>query len=317
MEGLRTAAARLISGALEDLTLKGLTWRIFQILQDLLHRPATVVREADCALVPETKREALWLALLPLGAPEGRVRPGFALDETERALLDRHMSPGTPWPGIPLEAGSIRGAAFRNVPAVRELLIARPERWVAPLRLYAAALPLGFRDASPEGEHVFAEALVRIASGEDPRSPEQLDNVLRSGRDFLSGLIAYLRLFPLLPSVEAREVDDVVATAETLGLKRRERFDFLSAPDGGRQFWVTRYVSEAERSGLSLIPETRTPGEPDRLYLFPSGLFEEVLQTCGLGGEGDSNYAALSLIRAKRLESQIATIRPMLGGEDL
>jgi hypothetical protein len=311
LETLREAARKLAAGALRDLAFSGSTWRALQIFQDLLHHPATVGREADCALVSESKRDSLWLAYLPPGDEGGRVRPGFALVEEERDVLGRYLAPGNPWPGVLIETGTIRGS-FRNAPVVKELMGARPERWVAPVRSAAVALLLGFRDWSAEGEHLFGEALVRITGGEDAREPEQLENLSRSGREFLSRMVAYLRLHPLLPSVRASLEEDVTATAEETGLKRRDKFDHYSVPDGGRRFTVTRYVSGDGEGAVSVIPESRTPGEKDLLYRYLGETLDRVVEACALGGQGDANYGVLSLIRAKRMEAQLDTIRPIV-----
>ena len=310
LEEIRAAVARLVDQAGKDLALKSLLWRAVQVFGDLIHRPRSVFNEAECLAVPESKRDTLWLSYAPSPRDPHRVRPCFAETPQETALLDGHRKEGKPWRGIDLLGPP--PATLRNLPFVKELIHAEPHRWGSPLVTAAQAILLGFRDWSPDGEQLLGEALWALLPNPESRSEETLTNLLGKGREFWARMTAYLRLVPLLEQVEQREGDDAPGTAEAEGFKRRDRFSLMSRPDQSRMFVVQRYLDGSGGMAFTLVPETRLPGEKDRLLLLQEELWERILAACALGGEPDGQYAATSLVQALEMARWLALVDPLL-----
>ena len=310
LEEIRAAVARLVDQAGKDLALQALLWRAVQVFGDLIHRPRSVFNEAECLAVPESKRDTLWLSYAPSPRDPHRVRPCFAETPQETALLDGHRKDGKPWRGIDLPGSP--PSSLRNLPFVKELIHAEPHRWGSPLVTAAQAILLGFRDWSPDGEQILGEALWALLPGPESRSEETLTNLLGKGREFWARMTAYLRLQPLLHTVDPRESDDAPGEAEAEGLKKRERFSMMSRPDHSRMFVVQRYLDGQGRLAFSLVPETRLPGEKDRFLVLQEEDWERILTACALGVEPDGQYATFSLVQALEMGRWLALVEPIL-----
>lgn len=307
MELIHASVCRLITKAEQDLAIKALTWKGVQILGDLLHMPKAVRSEGECMLIPDAKKETLWLAYTPFSQP-WRVRPCFFETPEERNILDASRKEGTPWSGIPLE-DSVLPPTMRSCKVGKELQNTNSERWSSLLFPVAKAAVLGFSEWAPESAHPFGDALWNFPQKENARSPENLLELQQSGRYLLSRLIAYLRLYPILDNFQIAQPADSVKHSEEMLLKKKERHEMNIS---GRLFTVTRYHDEASLTAFGLIPKSRLPGELDRFYSMGDEQWESCLEVCSLGGQRDPQYTVSSIIRALETRSWFNRIDPFV-----
>lgn len=291
-EALRSLLGRFFS----SVAIQGLFWQAFRITQNLLHRTRFVVDESDCRLLPEVKRDTLWLAYVPHGSIHGRVRHAFPLSEEERPLLGRFLSGERPWPSVELTAQEARESMVA-MPFVRELALADPDRWVRPLMIALAGALLGFRDGSDGVECHFADSLWQVYGAAGGRvEAAKLDPA--ATETFLGEVRDLMRLQPYMKSLSYERVFDGQAYLQERGFSRRERFSALIDISGRREFVVTRFIGE--RGVLLFSPVRPIPGEKDRVLQFPQEVFDAISAINGEIGILDHDFASLQIWRSWR-----------------
>jgi hypothetical protein len=240
------------------------------------------------------------------------MRPCFSTTDAERAILEKSLVDGGPWPALPLADGRLPGT-MRNDPVAKEIFNASPKRWSEFLLPISKGLLFGFSDWSPGGEHVFGEAFWKYLPGNAYRSEECLGAMASAGRQFMTKLIAYLRLWPVLERVQIEMVTDSAKEAEAKDLKKRERFEMIAANLGDKRFKVTRYVDESGVVAFGIIPETRLPGEDDKFVTLSADDWENCLEVCSLGGDKDPQYTCNSVLGGIEVKDWYARIRQCVG----
>ncbi|MDR1965552.1 MAG: hypothetical protein LBQ36_02475 [Synergistaceae bacterium] len=297
MSSIMEGVVSLISGSAEALSLNSIAWRGVHLLGDLIHIPKSARSDADLSLIAENKRDTLWYAYTPKRG-KWRVRPCFAVTDAEKSILDAAMEEGKPWPSpaISIENGSLP-FTMRNASVVKEISLANPARWSEFMLPVAKSMLLGFSDWSGGTGHLFGEALWKYLPAQNYRSDEVVSAVASAGRSFLSKLIAYLRLWPLLENVQAEQAPDAIKLLGERGLKKRERFEIVVPNLDDKQFRVTRLVHEESGAvSFGITPTTRLPGELDRIITFSGDDWEACLEACSLGGEADPQYTCNSVL---------------------
>lgn len=302
----------LIEKASEALSLNSLAWRGVQLLGDLIHMPKTARSEADLALIADNKRDTLWFIYTPKKG-KWRAKPCFALTEDERKIVDAALEDAKPWPALMLENGELP-VTMRNVSLTKELSHVNPQRWSEFLLPVSKAMLLGFSDWSPGGEHKLGESMWAHLPTAAYRSEDTLTAIASAGRDFLTKITAYLRLWPILEQIQAELVPDATKLGESRGLKKRERFEMVSASQGDRRFKVTRYVDEVETVAFGIVPETRLPGENDRMVTMTNENWDSAVDACAMGGEKDPQYTCNSILGGIEVQDWYARLRCCLSG---
>ncbi|MBL3593440.1 MAG: hypothetical protein JMJ93_08010 [Synergistaceae bacterium] len=289
------ALAELMAAFFSSVSVQALFWQAFRFLQKGLHQTAVIVDRSDCSLLPESKRDYLWLAYVPHQSPHGLVRHTFPLGETERPLVERFLSGDTPWPALELTAQEARKsmAAF---PFVRDLAQADPVRWLRPLMLAVAGVLLGFQDGSAGLDCDFSDSIWQAYYGMGRLDPEKAHFF---GLDvFLGEMRGLVRLWPYLGSVRYERAFDGLLHLQERGFSRRERFNALIDASGRRQFVVTRLTGD--EGALLLSPLRPGPGEKDRILFFPQALYNEISSLNKTIGILDNDFASLQLWRSWR-----------------
>lgn len=307
MDLIHASINRLIAKAEQNLTVKALVWKGVQILGDLIHMPKAVRSEGECMLIPDPKKETLWLAYTPFAQP-WRIRPCFFETAAEKKILDPYQQEGSPWTGIPL-ADSLLPATMRSNKIGKELQNTSPTRWSELLFPVARAAVLGFSEWAPESGHPFGDALWNFPPQENARSPENLIELQQKGRFLLSRLIAYLRLYPILGEFNFEQTPDSIKHSEQMLLKKRDRYEMNV---NGRLFTVTRYHDEKGATSFGLIPKSRLPGETDRFYSMNDTAWNNCLEVCSLGGQKDPHYTVSSIIRAIETKNWLNRLLPFV-----
>ena len=258
-------------------------------------------------LIPDAKKETLWLAYTPFGQP-WRMRPCFIETPAEKKILDAYLQEGSPWAGIPLE-DSLLPSTMRSNKIGKELQNMNSNRWSELLFPVARAAVLGFSEWAPESAHPFGDALWNFPQQENARSPENLIELQQTGRFLLSRLIAYLRLYPILEGFHFEQPSDSVKHSEEGLFKKRDRYEMNV---NGRLFTVTRYHDGKEVTAFGLIPKSRLPGELDRFYSMSDERWEVCLAVCSLGGQKDPQYTLNSIIRALETKNWLNRLLPFV-----
>jgi hypothetical protein len=308
-EGVRS----LIDKASDAIALNQLAWRGVQLLGDLIHIPKAARSEAYLSIVAENKRSTLWFVYTPKKG-KWRVRPCFITDGEEKNILEAALEDAKPWPAVILENG-VLPPTMRNLPLAKELSHANPRRWSEFLLPTSKALLLGFSDWSAGGEHTLGEALWAHLPTQSYRSDSTLEALASAGRGFLSKITAYLRLWPILEKVKIDVIPDAAKLGESRGLKKRERFEIISASQGDKRFKVTRYIDEADVVAFGIVPDTRLPGENDRMLSFSMDDWNSSVEACSLGGEKDPQFTCVSLLNGVEVMDWYARIQTCLSGQ--
>jgi hypothetical protein len=308
-EGVRS----LIDKASEAIALNQLAWRGVHLLGDLIHVPKTARSEADLSIIAENKRDTLWFVYTPKKG-KWRVRPCFMATGEEKKLVDASLTEAKPWPAILIENGELP-STMRNLPLAKELSHINPQRWSEFLLPVSKALLLGFSDWSSGGEHNFSEALWAHLPTQSYRSDETIETLAAAGKNFLSKITAYLRLWPVLENVKIERVPDVSKLGESRGLKKRERFEIVSASQGDKRFRVTRYIDEAGAVAFGIVPDTRLPGEGDRMITFTDDDWNASVEACSFGGEKDPQFTCISVLSGVEVIDWYARIQACLSGQ--
>ena len=312
-ETLMKGVFNLIQKNEDALSLKTLMWRGVQIINDLIHMPKAARTEVDAHLIGENKRDTLWFAYTPKD-DDWLVRPSFIADEHESRILESHLEDGVPWRGLPLEKGALP-VSMRNMPVPRELFNANPERWSAYLPDLSKCMLLGFSDWSPNEEHTFCDALWEHLSKANYRSEDSLTSLASSGRQFVTSLTAYLRLWPVCQRATIESVHDSIKEGDARGFKKKERYQMIAAHLGDKRFNVTKYVGDNNIVAFGIVPETRLPGEQDRMVVLDNEGWDASLDACSLGGEKDPQYTCVSLIRGIDTKAWFADISSCISGD--
>lgn len=302
----------LIKNASDKISLNTVAWRGMQLLGDMLHIPKTARSDADLNLIAENKRDTLWFVYTPKKGT-WRVRPCFVETEKEHEALSKYLEEGRPWPtpAISIENGELP-ASLRNSQFTKELIAVNPARWTEFLLPIAKGMLLGFSDWSGTGDNALGNTLWKILPQPNYRSDESLNAILKVAGSFMEKMMAFLRLWPMLDSAKIEQVSDAAKAGDERQLKKRERFNITGA--GDREFKVTRLVDEASIVGFSLIPETRLPGEQDRLITIAEESWEKSLDACSLGGERDPQYACISILNAIQTRDWSLRINDCISG---
>lgn len=304
--------AELIRTCSDKLSINSLAWRAVHLLGDLLHVPKTARSDADLNLIPDNKKDTLWFIYTPKKG-KWRVYPCFASNEAEKAVLAKYMEEGRPWPepAITIENGEVP-ATMRNMPFTKELFAANHARWSECLLPIARGLLLGFSDFSHSGDSQLGNALWNVLPHATYRSAESLATVAHAAGPFFTRAIAFLRLAPLLDIAKVELVSDATKAAEERGLKKRERFEMTTGND--RKFKVTRVVEEGNLAGFSLVPDTRLPGEQDRLVTMAESSWDDSVHVCALGGQKDPQYTSASVLAALEMRYWIERVGQCIAG---
>jgi hypothetical protein len=311
MDSIIESVTSLIAKGEEVLSLKSLEWRGVQLLGDILHLTKAARSETDLSLIAENKRETLWYAYTPKRG-KWYMRPCFIPTEAETAILEKNLQNGGPWPGLPLMEGDLP-FTMRNVSVAKEIFNATPERWSEFLLPVSKGLLFGFSDWSLGGEHTFGEAFWKYLPGNSYRSEDSVNSMISAGRPFVAKLTAYLRLWPVLARAKIEMVPDSSKVAESREMKKRERFEMVAANLGDRRFKVTRFVSDGGNVSFGIIPETRLPGEDDKILTLSGDDWEACLEACSLGGDKDPQYTCNSVIGGMDVKDWYARIRLCVG----
>ncbi|MDR1916414.1 MAG: hypothetical protein LBQ58_07560 [Synergistaceae bacterium] len=308
MEGISS----LIQGGAQIISLNTLSWRGVQLLGDLIHMPKTARSEADLSLIADNKRETLWYAYTPKRG-NWRIKPCFATSGAEKNILDSAMEEGKPWstPALSIPNGSLP-FTMRNMPVIKEINNANPARWTEFMLPIARGMLLGFSDWSLGSEHLFADTLWKYLPTQNYRSEETIQAISTAARQFMTKIIAYIRLWPVLKHVQSEWVSDAIKTCDERGLKKRERFEMVAPNLGDKRFKVTRLVDEKTVVAFGIVPQTRLPGEQDRLIVLTEEDWETCLDACSLGGEPDPQYTCNSILAGIETMNWYARIREFL-----
>lgn len=303
----------LIKQASDAISLNSLAWRGVHLLGDLLQVPKTARSDADLNLIAENKRDTLWYVYTPKKGT-WRARPCFVMTEAEQAVLSKYLEEGRPWPtpAISIENGTMP-TSLRNMQFTKELISSNSSRWNEFLLPIAKGMLLGFSDWSTSGDNAFGNTLWKQLPLPTYRSDEAINAVTAAGAPFLTRVTAYLRLWPILDTAKIEKVSDATKTADERGLKKRERFEITSAAD--RNFKVTRLVEEGSISGFAVVPDTRLPGEQDRLVTMAEASWDASVDACSLGGEKDPQYTAISILAAVETRDWYHRIAMCLSGQ--
>jgi hypothetical protein len=297
MSDIINSISSLISAAEEKMKLKPLEWRAVQTIGDILHMPKTARSAAELNLVDEEKRSTLWYIYTPSKA-DWVVKPAFIMTGGERAVLDRHLKEGAPWPGFALEE-AVAAPTMRNNHIAKEIMNANPNRWGEFLLPVSKAMLLGFSDWSPLGEHTFGSALWKHIAKDDFRSDERRRELASEGRLFTEKLISYLRLHPIIGNIQSSPVPDSAKFSEERGLKKRERFEMFVPRLNDKKFTVLRYSDEESGDvSFGVTPDNRLPGENDKFMTMSASDWEASLDACSVGGEKDPQYTCKSVMEA-------------------
>lgn len=295
MKVITDGVGSLIKRASDQMSLNSLAWRGIQLLGDMVQVPKTARSDADLNLIAENKKDTLWFVYTPKKG-KWRVLPCFAPSEAERPVLEKYCEGDRPWsvPAITIENGSL-ATTLRNAPFVKELIAANHARWTDFLMPVAKGMLLGFSDWAEKPDRAFGNALWQYLPKQDYRSDATLNALLPTATDLLSKLTAYIRLWPLLNDAKIEMVSDASKTSEERGWKKKERFE-MGVRD--RNFKVTRVVDEGKIAGFAVIPDTRLPGEQDRLVSMAEESWDVSLTACALGAEKDPQYTCASVLSA-------------------
>ena len=318
IDSIIEAVGELIKNGGDQVSLGSLAWRGVQLLGDLVHMPKSARSDADLTLIAENKRDTLWFVYTPKRG-DWKVRPCFILGEPENTVLGKYIQQdGKPWPYIPIENGNLP-YTMRNLPFVKETTMANPARWNEFMLSISRAMLLGFSDWSSGNEHRFGDALWRYLPQASFRSEESLNAMASVGKVFLNKLIAYLRLWPVLNGgVTVETVADVTKEGEARALKKRERFEMIAPNLGDKRFKVTRFVDEAESVvSFGLAPDTRLPGEQDRMVTLPGEAWQSCLEACAMGGEIDPQYTWNSLLGAVEVRDWYNRVCQCMAGQPM
>lgn len=309
------AVGDLIDSGSGQMSLAPLEWRGVQLLGDLVHMPKSARSDADLTLIGESKRDTLWFVYTPRRG-DWKVRPCFMAGEAERAVLEKYIKDGSPWPHIPIENGAL-ACTMRNLQFVKETTLANPARWNEFMLTVSRAMLLGFSDWSSGNEHKFGDAMWNSLPKGDFRSEESLTRMAGIAKPFLSKFTAYLRLWPVLQDgISMETTPDVNKEGESRGLKKRERFEMVAPNMGDRRFRVTRFIDEADTVvAFGIVPETRLPGEEDKIASLSSAAWESCLEACAMGGEPDPQYTCLSLLSAIETRDWYNRISQCMSGQ--
>lgn len=304
--------SELFKHASDAMSLNTVAWRGVQLLGDLVHMSKTARSDADLNLIADNKKDTLWFVYTPKKG-KWRVRPCFVITDAEKAVLDKYLEEGKPWPtpAVSLENGALP-VSFRNSQFAKEMISVNHDRWTEFLLPVAKGMLLGFSDWTKSTENALGNALWKTLPQQNYRSDESLSTIASAAGAFLTRAIAYLRLWPLLSEAKIEMVTDATKGAEERGWKKRERFVMTSAAE--RQYKVTRLVEEGSIAGFALIPETRLPGEMDRLISMAEASWETSLDACSLGGERDPQYTCLSIMNAIEARDWYTRICSCLAG---
>jgi hypothetical protein len=313
MDMVIEGVGELIRNSADDMSLNSLAWRGVQIIGDLINMPKTARSDADLNLIQDNKRDTLWYVYTPKRG-KWRVRPCFATTKDEIAVLEKYVEGDRPWPAISIENGGLP-PTLRNMPFVKEIVLANPKRWTEFMLPLAKCMLLGFSDWSPAGEHVFCSALWKYLPLPTYRSEESIASISSAAGLFMSKLIAYLRLWPLLDEAKIELVHDATKAADERGWKKRERFEMVAANLGDKRFKVTRLVDEESVVAFAVVPETRLPGENDRIVSMAESSWEIGLEVCSLGGEKDPQYTCNSIMSAVEARDWYVRIRDCMEGQ--
>ena len=291
----------------EDLiSLNTLMWRGVQMINDLLHMPKSARTEGDANLIVDSKRDALWFAYTPRD-DDWRVRPCFVTTPSEAQILENHLQDGIPWRGLPIDAG-VLPVTMRNMPVPRELFNINPDRWSGHLPFLSKCMLLGFSDWSPDGEHLFSEALWSGLAKSDYRSEDSLIALASAGRQFVTSVASFLRLWPVCQKISFESVPDSLKTTEERGYKKKDRYQVVAAHLGDKRFSITRYADAEDRVIFGIVPETRLPGEQDRMFAVDSSDWDACVDACSLGGERDPQHTCVTLMRGLETKDWYADI---------
>ena len=313
MDMVIEGVGELIRNGTDAMSLNSLAWRGVQLFGDLVHMPKTARSDADLNLIQEGKRDTLWYVYTPKRG-NWRIRPCFATTEAEQAVLDKYVEGDRPWPAISIENGTLP-ATLRNMPFVKELILANPKRWTEFMLPLAKCMLLGFSDWSAAGEHVFSDVLWKYLPLPTYRSEESVTAISVAARLFLGKLIAYLRLWPLIDGATSETVPDSAKTVEERGWKKRERLEMVASNLGDKRFKVTRLVDEGNIVAFAIVPETRLPGEEDRIVSMAESAWDIGLDACSLGGEKDPQYTCNSIMGAIEARDWYARICSCMLGQ--
>jgi hypothetical protein len=314
MDMVIEGVGELIKNGADAMSLNALAWRGVQLFGDLINMPKTARSDVDLNLIQESKRDTLWYVYTPKRG-KWRIRPCFVTTEEERAVLEKYAEGDKPWPGISIESGELP-PTLRNMPFVKEIVLANPKRWTEFMLPLAKCMLLGFSDWSPAGEYVFCSALWKYLPMQTYRSEESIAAISSAAGLFMNKLIAYLRLWPLLDETRSEFVPDAAKAVTERGWKKRERFEVVAANLGDRRFSVTRLVDEEESVvAFAIVPETRLPGEDDSLVSMSESSWEIGLEACSLGGEKDTQYTYNSIKGAIEARDWYIRIRDCMTGQ--
>jgi len=290
------ALASLLAEFFSSVAVQAIFWQTFRFLQNSLHRTSVVVEVSDCKLLPDSKRDTLWLAYIPHQSPHGLVRHTFPLSGTEKPQIERFLSGEEPWPALELTSREARGS-LASMPFVRDLNQTEPSRWLRPLMLAVAGALLGFQDGSAGVECDFADSLWQGYYASQGRF-DPAASPLVGEEVFLAEMRGLLRLWPYLESIAYERAFDGQEFLQERGYSRRERFAALLDISGRRQFVVTRFIGDD--GALLLSPQRPGPGEKDRILHFPQETFDAIGKLNSEIGILDSEFALTQLWRSWR-----------------
>lgn len=296
MKMITEGVGELIKSASEAMSLNSLAWRGVHLLGDMLHIPKTAKSDADLNLIAENKKDTLWYVYTPKKG-NWRVRPCFMETESEAAIIAKYADGDRPWttPAITIENGSMP-TTLRNMPFTKELIAANHSRWSEFLLPIAKGMLLGFSDWSTNSDRALGNAMWKYLPQQNYRSDEAYGAIAKAGPVFIAKLISFVRLWPMLAEAKIESVGDATKAADERSLKKRERFEITNSAD--RNFKITRLVDEGKIAGFAVVPDTRLPGEQDRLVTMSEDAWDRSLDACCLGGEKDPQYTSESILSA-------------------
>lgn len=302
MDVLEAPVRRMLYRFAQDPVFKGLLWHSVLFLTDLLHAPRSVFDKSEMGLLPEGKRQCLWLADFTDGGGRGFFRPFFPLSEAELAVFGGE-------PSVPIRGGK-SVADLKKTGITRKLASVCPERWYETPRTAAAAVLLGFSLACEESGD-FSSFLWKAADGgvisTRALSAAPADS---SVSRFAVKMAGYVRHWAALKCISLETVIDSYGTLKERGFVRKRRMQFPAGSIGNVEYTVTLYADGKGTLAVGCVPGRATDRHKgERVFTLPEAVYVQALRDDSFGGVEDGFFTLSTLLQAKLYEGWHRRIR--------
>jgi hypothetical protein len=291
---------------------KALLWKTALLFVEYLHEPKTVLSKEDLAMLPEEKREVLWLVNMINGVEKASFFPSFPLSEEEKVLIGEDLS-------IPVKDGERSVFGLRSLGITRRLTSCNPERWYRPLFFSAAALLLGFSLAEEDTQDVsdfFWQEVSEEGKVWDTlkQLPSAEGKIRKPLLHFQRKVRGYVRHWALLNDIEREESYDGENALLEQGFKRKKRMIFPEGVLGDVPYKVIFCeLGEEDKLAVCLSPEQATlRHKGDRIYRLSTLSFSEAQERDSAGSVKDEFFTLGSLVKAVDFKWWLSDIRKIL-----